>query len=84
VAIFLSNEDVRKLLPMHECIGVLEDLFRQEADGLVENLPRQRIRFPKSMATIMGGVVQGSEAYGVRHSSATLFTTRRPASWTRS
>lgn len=72
MTIFLSNDDVRKLLPMHECISVLEDLFRQEADGLVENLPRQRIRFPKSMATIMGGVVQGAGAYGVRHSSATL------------
>lgn len=72
MALFLSNEDVRKLMPMNECIEVLEDLFKQESAGLVENMPRQRIRFPKSTATIMGGVVLGSNAYGVRHSSATL------------
>ena len=35
MAIFLTNDDVRKLLPMNECIDVLEDLFQQEAAGLV-------------------------------------------------
>ena len=41
MAIFLSDQDVRKLLPMEECIGVLEDLFMQESRGLVENIARQ-------------------------------------------
>jgi len=72
MAIFLSNDDVRRLLPMAECIEVLEDLFLQESRGLVENLPRRRIRFGRAGATLMGGTVLGSKAYGVRHSSATL------------
>ena len=72
MAIFLSNDDVRRLLSVEECVAVMEDLFRQEAAGLVENLPRQRIRFPKSSATLMGGSVLGSHAYGVRHSSVDL------------
>ena len=72
MAIFISNDDVRRLLPVSECVNVLEDLFRQESQGLVENLPRRRIRFPKSTATLMGGSVLGSNAFGVRHSSATL------------
>src|SRR6185295_3959448 len=76
MAIFLTNDDVRKLLPMDECVAVLEDLFRQEAAGLVENLARRRFRFgdatsapPGPPATIMGGVALGSHAYGIRHNS---------------
>jgi len=74
VALFLSNDDIRRLLPMRECVEVLDDLFRQEARGLVDNRPRQRLRFPDSSftATLMGGTVLGSEAHGIRHSSATL------------
>jgi ornithine cyclodeaminase/alanine dehydrogenase-like protein (mu-crystallin family) len=72
MALFLSNDDVQRLLPMDECITVLEDLFNQEAQGLVENLARRRIRFGPNGATLMGGTVLGSRAYGVRHATATL------------
>ena len=72
MAIYLTDDDVRGLLPMDECVAVMEDLFQQEAQGLVENLPRRRIRFPRSSATLMGGTVLGSQAYGVRHSSIDL------------
>ena len=72
MAIFLSNDDVRKLLPMDECMAVMEDLFTQEANGLVENISRTRIRFGRAGATYMGGSVLGSQAYGIRHSSVTL------------
>lgn len=57
VALFLTNDDVRRLLPMDECVTVLEELFRQESRGTVENLPRQRFRFGRAGATIMGGEV---------------------------
>ncbi|RLT40198.1 MAG: ornithine cyclodeaminase family protein [Chloroflexi bacterium] len=72
MALFLSNDDVRRLLPMDECVSVLEELFRQESRGTVENLPRQRFRFGKAAATVMGGTVLDSHAFAVRHSSATL------------
>ncbi len=72
MALFLTNDDVRRLLPMDECVTVLEELFRQESRGTVENLPRQRFRFGKAGATIMGGTVLESQAHAVRHSSATL------------
>ncbi len=71
-ALYLSNHDVRSLLPMDECVNVLEKLFRQEARGTVQNLPRQRFRFEKAGATIMGGTVLESHAHAVRHSTATL------------
>jgi alanine dehydrogenase len=73
MALYLTNADVARLLPMDECIEVLDDLFRQESRGLVENIPRQRRRFGRLGTTIMGGAVLGSSAYAVRHSTATLF-----------
>ena len=72
MALYLTNDDVRRLLSVSECVKVLEDLFQQEAQGFVENLPRQRMRFGRTSATLMGGSVLGSNAYGVRHSTATL------------
>lgn len=71
-ALYLTNDDVARLLPMDECVEVLEDLFRQESRGLVENISRQRRRFARSSATLMGGVVLGSGYHGVRHATATL------------
>ncbi|MGE3856371.1 MAG: ornithine cyclodeaminase family protein [Dehalococcoidia bacterium] len=74
MALFLSNDDVRALLPMDECIEVLDDLFRQEARGLVDNRPRERLRFPDSnwTSTLMGGTVLSQDALGFRTGSATL------------
>src|SRR3954470_2163312 len=77
MAIFITNDDVRRLLPMNECIDVLDDMFRQEAAGLVENLARRRFRVAGSTASgppanLMGGVVAGSHAYGTRHNSVIL------------
>jgi len=72
MALYLNDDEVRRLLPIDECIDVMEDLFRQEAQGLVENFPRKRIRYPKANFTLMGGTVLGSGVYGVRHSNVTL------------
>ena len=73
MALFISNDDVRRLLSMEECVDILEDLFQQESDGLVENIHRRRYQFQGSTsATLMGGVVLGSKAYAVRHSNMSL------------
>lgn len=60
--LYLSNSDVQDLLPMAECLRVMEDLFRQEAEGQVENRPRQTLQLPVSSGAaafhrlMMGGV----------------------------
>ena len=72
MALYLTNEDVRRLLSTAECVDVLDDLFHQEARGLVENLPRKRRRFGNASSTLMGGTALGSGAYVVRHSSVNL------------
>lgn len=74
MALYLTNDDVRGLLTVAECVEVLEDLFRQESEGLVENIARRRTRFGgRGGGTLMGGAVLGSGAYAVRHSSHMLF-----------
>lgn len=72
MALFISSQDVERLITVAECVPVLDDLFRQEAQGLVENIARRRIRFEQGGTTLMGGTVLGSHAYAVRHSTATL------------
>jgi ornithine cyclodeaminase/alanine dehydrogenase-like protein (mu-crystallin family) len=72
VALFLSNEDVRNLITVPECVSVMEDLFLQESRGLVENLPRRRQRLGKLGTSLMGGSVLGSQVYGVRHSNVSV------------
>lgn len=81
MAIYLTNEDVRKLLPMNEAVEVLDDLFKQEAQGLVENIPRMRRKFEGGgSATLMGGSVLGSKVYGVRNQIlSTLFNSETGA-----
>jgi ornithine cyclodeaminase/alanine dehydrogenase-like protein (mu-crystallin family) len=72
LAIFLSNEDIERLITVRECVDVMEDLFKQEARGLVENVARRRMRLGRGGGTLMGGAVLGSHAYGIRHSSVTV------------
>jgi alanine dehydrogenase len=73
MAIYLTNDDVRQILTIDAAVDVLDDLFRQEAAGLVENIPRKRRRFDAGgSGTLMGGVVHGSKAYAVRNSHQSL------------
>lgn len=73
MAIYLSNDDVKQVLTMEAAIDVLDDMFKQEAAGLVENIPRKRRRFEGGgSGTLMGGVVHGSKAYAVRNSHQSL------------
>ena len=53
MAIWVSEEKVAELLPMDECINVLEQSFRQQAEGTIVNKPRYRIRMPKGFFHLM-------------------------------
>ena len=87
MALFLTNDDVQRLLPIDECVAVLDELFKQESRGTVENIPRQRLRFDRAdaalpgtettsnravTATLMGGTALESHAHGIRHSTVTV------------
>lgn len=63
---YLSNEDVRGLLGYADCVGIMEDLFRHEAEGLAENFPRQSLNLPKGFHRTMSGGAYGFGAYGFK------------------
>ena len=42
MTIIITDEDVRRLLPMRECIEAMRVAFRDFADGSAVNRPRMR------------------------------------------
>src|SRR3989441_6829120 len=61
MALYLTEADVGRLLPMQACIEAVESAFRQWADGRADNRPRAR-------ASVRGAVLHalaaGSEVWG--------------------
>ena len=74
MTIYLSNDDVRTLLPMDECIALMEQVFRDEADGKAVNLPRQHLPLPQGMHRTVQGIAHGFGVYGMK----TYGSDRRP------
>ena len=62
MALFLSYQEVAQLLPMDECIDVLEEAFAHAGTGKVDNRPRNRIRMPGGFFHFM---VASNEGHGV-------------------
>jgi len=61
MALYLAERDVERLLGMERCVEVVEQAFRQWAEGRADNRPRER-------ATVRGAVLHalaaGSEVWG--------------------
>ena len=82
MTIIITDEDVRRLLPMRECIEAMKVAFRDFADGVAVNRPRMRYlaRHPdperRYMANVHVGAVPSSGMACVRAGSQIL----RPAS----
>lgn len=66
MAIFLNSAEVTSLITTAECVDILDDLFKQEAQGKVENLSRRRVRLNRGIMMEMGGAVLGSGVAGMR------------------
>ena len=62
MALFLSDQEVAQLLPMDECIDVLEEAFAHAGAGKVDNRPRNRIRMPGGFFHF---IVASNEGHGV-------------------
>jgi ornithine cyclodeaminase/alanine dehydrogenase-like protein (mu-crystallin family) len=61
MALFFTEDDVKRLLPMTDAIPAVEDSFRHLGDGKAFNRPRSRVRTGKTMLHVMPG---GSDALG--------------------
>src|SRR5580698_374466 len=44
--IFISEDQVRELLPMRECIRLMREVFKDLRDGTALNQPRRRLFLP--------------------------------------
>ena len=54
MSLFLTEKEVVELLPMTECIDVLEKAFSYVESGLAETKPRYRIRLPGRFPPLYG------------------------------
>jgi ornithine cyclodeaminase/alanine dehydrogenase len=53
MAIFFSEDDVSRLLPMRDAVARVEDAFRLLGEGKAVNRPRQRVRLQKLMLHVL-------------------------------
>jgi len=66
VVLHLSEAEVKSLLPMGECIDILEGLFRQEAAGQVERMLTQEFAPPKGFFRLKSGAVYAANTAGFK------------------
>jgi len=66
MVMLLKESDVRDLLPMEECIEILEGVFEQQGLGRVVNRPRYRTRTEKGFLHIMPAAVPALDGLGFK------------------
>src|SRR6059058_3878232 len=73
--LLISDEEVRQVLTLRDCIEALERAFAEEARGIAVNRPRARYKVPPDldkpgyMANIIAGAVPGSGVAALRYDS---------------
>ena len=66
MALFLNEREVVQLLPMSECVDVLDQAFAHAGAGQVENKPRSRIRMPNGFFHFMAAADAGHQVFGYK------------------
>ena len=66
MALFLNEQEVAELLPMDECIDVLDQAFAHAGGGKVDNRPRNRIRMPGGFFHFMAASNAGQGVFGYK------------------
>ena len=74
MALFLTEREVTELLPMTECIDVLEKVFSDAGQGHGDNRPRSRIRLPKGFLHLMAGAATGPDISAFGFKAYTTFS----------
>ena len=73
MALYLNEKQVVELLPVSECIDVLEKVFSHMGEGLGENSPRIRIRLPRGFLHFMAAASLGPDLSGFGYKAYTTF-----------
>lgn len=66
MALFLNEQEVAQLLPMAECVEVLDECFAHAAGGQVEIKPRSRIPMPGGFFHFMAAADAGHGVFGYK------------------
>lgn len=66
MALFLNEQEVAQLLPMAECVEVLEEAFAHAGAGQVDIKPRSRIRMPGGFFHFMAAADAGHQVFGYK------------------
>ncbi|MEE2949367.1 MAG: ornithine cyclodeaminase family protein [Chloroflexota bacterium] len=66
MALFLNEQEVAQLLPMSECIDVIDQAFAHAGGGKVDNRPRNRIRMPGGFFHFMAASNAGQGVFGYK------------------
>ena len=66
MALFLNESEVASLLPMTECIDVLDQAFAHAGAGDTEIKPRSRMRMPNGFFHLMAAADAGSGVFGYK------------------
>src|SRR5947199_8611734 len=76
--LLISDEEVRQVLTLRDCIEALERAFAEEARGIAVNRPRTRYKVPPDldkpgyMANIIAGAVPSSGMAALRYDSSVV------------
>ena len=66
MALFLNEREVADLLPMDECIDVLDEAFSHAGKGQTELKPRSRMRMPGGFFHFMAAADAGHNVFGYK------------------
>ncbi len=64
--LLINEDEVRQLLPMNECLVVMEQLFQDAAQGHTSNMVRQRIPLPRGLHHLLAGMSTAFGATGLK------------------
>ncbi|MDE0474596.1 MAG: ornithine cyclodeaminase family protein [Gammaproteobacteria bacterium] len=64
--LLLNEQEVRDLLPMNECVDVLDAAFAEWAAGSVSNMPRYRLPLMRGAQQVMAGMSSDAGATGLK------------------
>lgn len=64
--LLINEREVRELLPMSECVDVLDAAFAEWAAGSVSNMPRYRLPLMRGAQQVMAGMSANAGATGLK------------------
>lgn len=66
MALYLTEQDVSRLLTMEETLEAVEGVFKSQASGDATNQPRRRVRARGSVLMTMSGAVDSLGVFGLK------------------